>query len=545
MRNYLILSFLILAPASLMSCRKDQGTPRPAFQPVMRATRSVPEDMGRLVPDDAVVFARVSSPSGLEAKVKEVVRAFRPGAESMVDMDAMYGFWNLRGRDLEPGKPAGVALRMGQTGPQPILIVPARSPQDLADICEAPAVVSGSYVGVAKKAQPSLAETCSSLGNNLPVGDVAVRVRLDRVLAPLRPRIAYLLDPARFAQRNTGAPQDPVGMANLQLMAKWVRQATDHAKTLEATMSLNDGKLDLGCVFTVGQGSSLDAGPASEDRNLPHLAGAVPMPEAPLVYMMSGVAGFQAAFQPMYQSIAESLSDAEAQQLMALTGRYLEFFENMQDIVTAVDFTPAGIESVSVMQAKDTSRFEQDLEWFSQASRNTTRVEISGVDFKVFHVKVDSGRTPAARFTPALQQWLQPMKAVADRLFAKEGVTIGMGLCGKNVIVVMGNIQDLGSRTINAFREGKRYKLAVVDAAVKSLHLNPGFLLSVDLRRLARSIASALPDEVREHVPPEGPPTPFWFACAADGPVYEVQARADLAGIADLVRRMKTKPGKR
>ncbi|MEE9126326.1 MAG: hypothetical protein V3U11_04240 [Planctomycetota bacterium] len=35
---------------------------------------------------------------------------------------------------------------------------------------------------------------------------------------------------------------------------------------------------------------------------------------------------------------------------------------------------------------------------------------------------------------------------------------------------------------------------------------------------------------------PDGPPSPIWLAGAANGPVHQLQAQVDLAGLADLFR---------
>ena len=88
----------LAATVPLTSCTRDASSTAkpPAFQAVERQTQTVSEDIGRLVPEDAVVFAHVSSLSGLEAKVKDLVKSFKPGAENMVGLNLMYGFVGLR-----------------------------------------------------------------------------------------------------------------------------------------------------------------------------------------------------------------------------------------------------------------------------------------------------------------------------------------------------------------------------------------------------------------------------------------------------------------
>jgi len=556
--RYLTVSLSLLA---LISCSKDPGSTTPPFQAAERQTHTVHEDIGRLVPADAVVFAHVSSLDGFEAKVKDLVKSFQPGAEDVVSqgLGAFYQSMDLKARDLDASKAAGVALSMGQMGPQPILILPAKSAKDIADISEAPVVISGSYVGLAKGAPASLADSASPLGSELPNGDVAVRVRLDQVLAPLRPTIDPWLDPDMLAQLNPRMQQDPASKAGTAFMVNWVKEFLDHAKTLEASMSLNDGQLDLGFTFRVAKGGPMDTGPAKTDRNLPYLAGSLPMPDASMVYLFSGAAQMQAAFDPMYQSMAKDMPAKEGQQFLAFMKRSQEFYKNMADeMVMAMDFTPAGLQAVALMQAKDTTKFTEDWDSFmtdymkaigsggmfgaqGMTIAKEDPVNISGVQFKVFKLNVDFAGMMEAQGTPLPEEELEQMTDVMDAVLGKGGLTFGMGLDGNNLVMVMGNVKELGTKTIAALRSNKRHKLTMVEAVAGRLHVNPGFLFSVDVRRMFSQIFAIMPEGIRAQAPtvPQGPPVPVWFASAANGPVYELQVHVDLAGIADMVKEMK------
>lgn len=550
---------LSLLALGLVACStKGPGKP-PAFQPAKRQTHTVSEDMGRLVPQDAVVFAQVNSLGGIQAKVKELISSFQPGAERMVGLNAMYGFWKVRERDVDLTKPAGVALKMGQ-GPEPVLIVPAKNAKDLVDIAEA-AVASGNYVAVAKGTEPSLAETASPLGSKLPDGDIAVRVRLDKVLAMVRPQIEMFLDPDTLAMMNPAAQQNATSKAGMEFCINWIKKLLDHAKTLEASMSLNDNKLDLGFALKVAAGSSLDAGPAKADRNLPYLAGYLPMPDASLVYMVSGTAEMQEAFAPMYKTMAEDLPAEQAAQVRALMQESQKVYKNLEDwMVVAADLTAKGAQLVAFARAKDAEKFKKDWDklipeyakvmasgaMFGAPGIKLVKedpVDISGVQFRVYTMTIDMAQMMEKRGVPLSARDQEMIEGIRDSVLGKGGLKIAVGLDGKNLITVMGDIKELGAKTVASLRENKRYKLSVVEAAAKHIHMNPGFLCSMDLRRLVSSIASHLPDTIAAKVPPvpQGAPIPMWFACAANGPVYELETHVDLGGIAGMAREMTPK----
>ncbi|MHC4078399.1 MAG: hypothetical protein ACYST0_08170, partial [Planctomycetota bacterium] len=531
----------------------------PAFQVAERQTRTVSDDIGRLVPADAAVFAHVSSLEGVEAKVKDLVKSFQPGMENMVDLTPLYGMVGLRARDLDASKPAGLALKLSEMGPpQRVLILPAKSAKDVADIAEAPIVVSGDYVGVGMGGEASLADTASPLGRELPAGDVAVRVKLDEVLAPFRPQIEMYLNPEMLAQMNPAAQQDPASKAGLEFATTWIKRLLDHAKTLEASMSLNEGKLDLGFVFKVAQGSAMDAGPAATDRNLPYLAGSLPLPDASIVYLLSAnPASFYDAFAPMYDAMAADMPAEQAAQFKTFLKQSQEMYKHVGDnTVMAMDFTPNGLQGVGLMEAKDPVKFQADWDSFMANYMTTVNtgalgvkgvrlaalepVEVSGVSFKVFTFTMDFAAMMEAQGTPLGPDESEQLSEIMETVLGKGGMKLGMGVEGSNIVFIMGDIQDLGTKTIAALRTGKRHKLAMIEATTGRLHANPGFLFAVDVRRFTRSIMAALPPEWAEKAPavPDGAAIPVWIACAAAGPVYELQASVDLRGIAGMVQAM-------
>jgi hypothetical protein len=552
-------SLSLLAGALLLTSCTQEAPKAPAFQVAERQTQTVSADIGRLVPADASVFAHVSSLEGLEAKVKDLVKSFQPGMENMVDLAPMYGMVGLRAGDFDASKPAGLALKLSEMGPPgQILILPAKSAKDVADIAEGPVVVSGDYVGVGMGTEASLAANASALGRELPVGDVAVRVNLEEVLTPYLPVIKQYLDPEMLAQMNPAAQQDPASKAGMEFAANWINQLLEHAKTLEASISLNAGKLDLGFVFKVAQGSAMDAGPAATDRNLPYLAGSLPMPDASIVYLLSAdPASFYDAFAPMYDAMAADMPAEQAAQFKTFLKQSQEMYKHVGDnTVMAMDFTPNGLQAVGLMQAKDPAKFQADWDSFMANYMTTVNtgalgikgvklaalepLEVSGVSFKVFTFTMDFAAMMEAQGTPLGPDESEQLSAVMDSVLGKGGMKLGMGVDGSNIVLVMGDIQALGTKTIAALRTGKRHKLAMVEATAGRLHANPGFLFAVDVRRFTRSIMAALPPELAAQAPavPDGPAIPVWIACAAAGPVYELQASVDLTGIAGMVQAM-------
>ncbi|MEE9126325.1 MAG: hypothetical protein V3U11_04235 [Planctomycetota bacterium] len=451
------ISLSLLASAVLlMSCSDDvtSGPSLPAFQTAPRPTQDASQDIARLIPGDASIFVHTQSLGNLLNKVRGLVKVFRPGVENLIGLELLCKQVGLRPRDLDATRPAGLAVRVSQMGlPTPVLILPAKSPQDAADIADR-AVVSGDYVGVGLGAAPAtVAATASPLGRGLPAGDVVVRVNL----APFRGRIQGLLDFWLQAQSKGKAPEDPAYKASRDFWVEWAKALLDSARTLEASVSLNQGKLDVDCVLRFAQGSRLDTGPAPKGRNLPYLAGALPLEDALFVCMVGANPGrWYETFKPIFDTVAQNMPPAEGASFKIYLEQCQELFRHLGDsVVVAFDLNEKGLQGVALMETRDPETFQRD--WDTLAA--TEPHEVAGVSFKILTLKTRL-----------------PMK-------------IAMGVVGNQVMILTGDIQELGTKTVAALRAGKRHKLRLLEATAGRLHANPSFLFAFDMRRLTRFLA--------------------------------------------------------
>ena len=520
------------------------GTDQDVFQPVPRTTQSVPADAGKLIPGDSVAVLQIPDLGALEMEVKNIAEAFSLGTGAMVDLSLLLDGTGLTPDELDKSKSGVVSFSMGPAGPAPVFIVPTLD-ASISAHSALPSTVSGDYLGLGMTGPPTLGDATPALGAEMPAGDLALRVDLKTLLEPMVPMVEMYLDPDFLASIE---PSLSGGDAEaLAPVLSWAKELVNASRNLELGLSLDDGALRLDLVLQLEEDIDSILSPGS--ANPFDLARMIPM-ENPTVQAIShGIdwKGFMDWYATMFDQAVAQLPLEQRDAFKEVMQGSLGLYEGLGGIGYAMDFTDNGMRGAGVFVSADPEKFIADYLSYLEGVSGLTPfwtsevgdpIEIDGMQFATFTMRFDIAAMRPSDQPPDPQS--EQMQQMFDGFWGKDGMRTTIGASENLVVMTIGDdTESLTSGIVDAVRSGKRYSNGVLETVPQNLHKRPTALMTLELRTLIRHVFGLAAD-LNPTVPeiPAGGPIPIWFSIAVDGPRYELQAHADLAGIAEVVRAM-------
>ncbi|MCZ6573163.1 MAG: hypothetical protein O7C98_08345, partial [Planctomycetota bacterium] len=217
--------FLPVVLVALTSCGKDEPS-----QPTKAALQTIPQDLGRLVPSDAVLVVYFSPLDQLEPKVKELVRQVDEAAVEGVDLNQIFEESGIDPTLVDRSRPLLVALTLEQGRPVRHFILPVTDSQKVS---VEGAVASGDYVAIALGGTSAVGGSAPALAQDLPAGDIVMRADITRVVAQFRPMIEQLSAGMILAPRDPGLAAQPEEVAVLDGMIEAVKNFVLTTERLE------------------------------------------------------------------------------------------------------------------------------------------------------------------------------------------------------------------------------------------------------------------------------------------------------------------------
>ena len=550
----LLLAGLLLFPLALPSCGDDTKGQAGAFETVSRKTADVAADAGKLIPEGAVVVARFRNVNSLVENAKAVAESFAPGSGAFVDVAPLLAMSGLRPKLVDMDGSPVFALSITEAGQLPQFIVPIKDADAAAGSSKIPNTLSGDYLGMGLEAKPVLASSTPAIGKNLPVADYAIRVDLKALLAQYRPMIEPYLDPTALESLDPSIKENPAALGVVEMMTKATKEFLDDARRLDVALSLDDGALDLDCVFELAGDR-----PESPSGSGMSLAQMLPMNDAAL-YMVfeSNWADFADTFLPMYDKMTVDLPKEQRDAFLDVIRASKELYAGMKGGgAFALDFAPQGMQSMGLMENEDPATYLKDymsyIERYSKAIaplpaefkvvdfEGSSKVSVDGVDFQGLKMRFDMAAMMKSSGGVELPlEQVKAMSSAMEQMIGKDGVSLYQGAHEKLVLMTIGSGDANATRLVSSVKKGQKHKNTVLEHASARLHDRPSYFIGMDLRRLAQQMHAFTDSITPMSIPaaPAGKPVIVWMSMAATDSGYGFQAHIDLAGIAELMKAM-------
>ncbi|MHC4137490.1 MAG: hypothetical protein ACYTDU_09290 [Planctomycetota bacterium] len=525
---------LLAVTAALVACGNENapGTARPSVR--RDALRDVGKPVG-LVPADAIVVIRLRSFDALRGLMTQIEKATgqTPVGDPLEQISAATG--------VDPGqvvadRPALIAVNLVGQPPLPrtTYILPVKEPQAVAAKAPLGHAVRGGYVGLSE-VPGYRAGTGSALANDLPDGNVVVRVDLARVVELQGPAIRMQLGMAQAMATNAlqaGAPgSNPASMAWL---FGSVRDLVDSAETLDVVADTRGSVLDIDLAYTAKTGSALDK--AEEKSTLGELAAHLPA-DFPLVLLFTlDLAGVMDLFDSFGEKLPEE-ARAEFKARMAAVKAMVHGLG--PEWVGGLDVSGRGFRMVCAGRARDAGAYVQryvDLvgaKAFRDAGVVATpegKRTVGGATVHRIRLKLDAQKYAEAHGARAGEA-----ASFFTNAFGSNGAVVDLAAAGDRIIVTVDRDGALCEQVLS-----NNGVPADLDRALGRVPGELGFLVHLDVRGLLRGLAEYRRAAGRTAPEvPEGGPVPIAVYGSRSGRVYQAGLSVELEQTGILVDLMK------
>jgi len=514
------------------------------FEPAPRTLRAVPADAGKLVPADAPVVVRISSPQELIDNVKALAAMARPGLENTVSIAPLLLPSGLRARDLDLRATSVIAVTETPRGPMPIFVVAAADNQEAAAITDMPATTSGDYLGLGIASAPVAGTETPAVATDLLSGDVSIRADIQRTIAPLRPRIERLLDPEFVAARDPHV--DANAMRMLEQIGGEFRDLLDIAEQLDLAVSLDGGDLVVDAVLTTQptepiQRAAGKYAPMDLARRLPVSDGAMMVvSDADWSALVARLSGF-------YAAMADGMEEAQRDAFMQMIAKSEDLYAALGGGAFSLEFGKQGFSGVGIFECQDpaaftTAYFEfidahaRSVESLGVSYSERTNATVGGVEFSGMGMKFDLAAMLRAQGQEMPPRMAEQMEKAVESMLGDE-MRFSIGASGDLLLMTFG---DADAEALVAAAQTRGSAKPSLDAAMAELHSSPTVFMSLDMRPFLDGylglIRAAMPPEVTLRIPevPDGPPIRAWCSFTSGATASEMQMRLDLQGLIEL-----------
>ncbi len=548
-----VLLGLLAAP----SCSKEAGASADSgylFPP--RLTQSVPADMGKLIPADALGYFHIQSLTSLTNKFKEIAESVEAGSGDEVDLLSPMTMIGLDPEQVDMDQPLGIALSLDSMGqPSPVLILPIKDPSQFTQPMGEP-VFSGKYLGMSPMGGDVVLGTSTpEQMQELPAGDFSARINLASLIEMYGPMAEMFLSPQMLMSLDPNFPQDGPIVGMMESMMEGVRVGMENAQELELSVSLDGGALNMTCGFKVKPGGVLDMGPAKSDVDLMQLARHLNLEDANTYYMLDANWALLSGFMDdLYASMAESFEPEEGKAFLAAATRYQKVLEGAGPMVFTMSMRD-GVQMLGAMQHKDPAACVKEMEQMVAAMtagdlkslgvecEAVDPITVDGVTLQGYRMNMDQAAMLKKQGLELDEEMAERQKEMMESMFGKDGMQLFYAAVEGELLFVMGDAMKLAPPAIAAIRSGNGELSAGLQQIIPTLHEKPWFFSYTDLRSYTSDMLSLMPKEVAGEVRqvPDGPAIPMWFSLASDGAVHHMDMQMDIKGIVDMASAMQLK----
>ena len=538
----------------------------------VRLAPAVEDDLGRLVPADAVGLVYVPSLDALEAKLRTVVGAVDSDAAKEVDVGKMIEqIAGPAASQVDRSRPMAVALSLGggeKPAPSPTFILPVRDGAAAKAAFGEPEpgkpipVVLGKYLALSESPDLRASETSSPLVKDLPAGDVAVRVDLARVISTYRKQIDEAMGQMGEQAGRGDRPGARPGLAGGQ-MASMMKGFTEAAKPLldsaerfDLAVSVQGTTADLDLAFTAKAGSELDR-PKSARGDVASVAAALPRDYPIVVLLGVSMAEFSEWSTSLMDAYLLALPEKQRDAFKKLMARSNEMYALLgSETAVGLSMGASGIEEAVVMTAKDPKAFLAKLDEMMKGESFSALAEMgmafealpptttSGVEVRGWAMKFDWEKVMAANgqdvaLDPKARAKVEEM---TGSLFGPGGLRVRMAVVGDRIVAVLGGADDLMAKAIAAAKAPGKPS-ATLSRALAKAGDHPSFVVSLDLREVIAGIldmvGKVMPaEDGGKEMPkmPAGGPVPVAVYGTGSGREYWGGLSVDVGAAASLVK---------
>ncbi len=572
------LCVAIVATALIASgCGKDAG---PTTGPAGLKTSVISNDLGKLVPQDAVAMLYVASPDDFQTKLRALISEFDEGAAAEVDITQI-GAQMLPGASQfwDRSKAFAIAVSLPPGGGDPMeavvsgqgltMVFPMTDVESAKTGMEAqfnaappdqrPQVrTSGSYLAFSGSPTTEWGDSAPEIAKRVPAGDIALRINLGALVTKFRKEIDGMLEgmDEMFAEMPAAPGQDMEALGGmLEGMTGWVKDFINSAEMFELGAGLDGGAADILVGFTAKKGSKLDIA-ATDSGNLAAIAAHLPDGFPVHLLMRIEYGKLMQWMQPLMDSAFSEMPEETRKQWKAYMDKAMDLGKLLgPNFAMAFAMGDNGMQMVQVADVKDaeaykarmTELLESSSEMPGFAISKGQGTMISGIQVDEYDIKLDmkslmeSMGGQAGQMPPEAEEIFDK---IMPRLFGGETLKMHLAFVGGHVLTTMGDTAHMESM-ITSLSKGKGSASASLAKAIAKAGGKPTFLVEAELRSLIGQIMRFAGDLAKDMAPgetvpqvPEGKPIPAVIWGAHEGRHYAGGLSIDVVGIAELVKAM-------
>lgn len=511
---------------------------------------------GRLVPADAVVYARIASLDALVRVMRTAVGAFGEDADS-IDREALLG--GLRGMagdgdQIDGARAIGFALVAPKgTRPLPIVFVPTKDgAKYAASLHDAgiESVVADDYVVVPLGGAYTKPATASPLADAMPAGLVAVRFDVSKAEANLGVVIRSGIDvfQRQMAQQMELAQSGLDGEAMAELYGNVGRLLLAAGKTLDVGIDEKDGLLSMTMGLTAEPESDLD-GWSAPPVDVSPFAGKLAANAGVTAIMTADWPKLWPKVQPMMGALFEMYPPSMRSTMQKLMEVYAPVYSRLGPVMVAgIDLTD-GLRADVHLAPSDGAALGKEIdtllarpEWaelgvgFAAGAAS----QEGGIVMRDHKLTFDPARLAGGGTDDAQTQALQKqMAAMMQSMFGSDGVPVQLALQnGAGVVRVGkagGDLKQALAPAPGAWPASLQPALAAVAGC------NPMLVEQVDMAALVRAMGAFAPPGARDQMSalPADAKANFVLGGGVHGAEWRLYVGFDLAGFGKMIHAMQ------
>ncbi|MCA8940913.1 MAG: hypothetical protein KDB80_00005, partial [Planctomycetes bacterium] len=487
-------------------------------------TRSELADLAKLVPPASSFVVCFRDANAFVAEVQSLVRAARPGAEAMVSLEALLNQTGLgvRERDLDLTKP--IAIAASDDGG--VVIVGAESPQDLADVANAPSAVSGSFVAFGMSGFEPEVGSASPIVTDLPTGQVAFRVDFDRLHEKI-------LEARAEMQRQLMAFPGPGAEQAFAFYDGLFRRLL-RGGLMDGFLELSKGEMRLALAMDM----EFDAPQTDIDAAIALLGKTPVLPHEMSMVFADGMEPFQEAFD--MEALLQGLPDD--------TGKLL--FEAQKDLYRAMHgptatrfaFDEHGMRGTMICRPSDVTAARTAATQYATKTSDalgisdveTGHQEVGEVTFDTASFKID----PTALIPDNGDPMQEDVGRKVMEMMYGDRTRVAIGSTKQDLLICVG-VDDAGLDAVVEATTTDRPAPAIAAAREAVTKAKPWLLLHWDLGPLLRLVMSTVAETMPMAFPAEiaeDASAPLWMAASSAGRVQRFDLGIDVAATIAMFR---------
>lgn len=462
-------------------------------------TFSLPEAMGRLVPQDAVGLLYLTSVAEAEEDAAWLEGLFEhepsngrtpetTEAEAEDILAAVTKLYGVRPERIDHKRPLAIALglvNLGRPTPLPVFIIPVLDRQgvmdDVASKPGRPEPLSyGDYMALTMMPGQSVGEKTPEIGIDLPARRVAIRLRTGRILSILQPfidqGIAAMRNKMGSPDRGNGDEEKPGPVGNSSAlqgtaMLQWMVELLRSWEQVDLGIGTREKFFDIDFAVRTGPDAENRLLSPENARGLVDLARCLPKDYSFLGLTAVDYSGFVKTLEPAYiemieEAFANAPEEAKAGYLSWVRTSF-DLYRQFRQGLTAFEFYDHGFEIVMVWVVEDPSFILQQyhemleepfLRSVGVTVESAASKEIEGVSVQTYRFHLDPAKLDEVFEQKAegekRHQSSEERRRLIRHFFGGEEVTLQMAAFEDKVILVCDPDAERMGQIVAGLRHG-------------------------------------------------------------------------------------------